>query len=105
MIVDGRVRARRSPSATISAAGSPQIAAARSTGHSSSRSESSGQPTVWAASHSSSVPSASRITRISAERERGVGARARREVLVAALRRGRASGSMQITCARRRAPR
>ena len=48
MIVDGRVVANRSPSAAMAATGRPQIAAARSTGHSSSRPDSSGQPTVWA---------------------------------------------------------
>ena len=99
MIADGRVAARRSPRPRTTSTGSPQMVAARSTGHSSSRAESSGQPTVCDASHASSAAPASRITRISPRASaasvpgRGATCSSHRSAV------GDRSGSMQTTCA------
>ena len=95
----GRVAASRSPSATIRSTGSPVIAAARSSGHSSRRASSSGQPTrvrrelvaVRGARVEDDVHQA--------ERQRGVGAGQRREVLVARSAVRVRSGSIATTCA------
>ncbi len=64
-IAVGRVVAIRSPSRRTVPGGRPHSAAARSTGQSSSRAASSGQPVVCAASHASSAAPASRTWRIS----------------------------------------
>ena len=83
----------RSPRPRTTSTSSPHSSAARSTDHSASRASSSGQPTVCASSHSRSAAPASSTWRIEPEGQRGVGARQRRDVLVAA---GRGVGADRV---------
>ena len=100
MIVDGRVAARRCRGATISSSGSPQIAAARSTGHSSSRARELGPadgvcrpatPRRWRRRRGSRASARARARR----RCRGAARCARRSARPC----GERSGSMQTTWA------
>ena len=97
----GRVVTMRSPRRRTTSTSSPHSAAARSTGHSSSRASSSGQPTVCASSHSRSAAPASRTWRISprasAASVPGSGARCSSERAAVSVR----SGSIATTCAPR----
>ncbi len=84
-IAVGRVDAIRSPSPRTADDSSPHTSAARSTGHSASRSSSSGQPTVYRAEPLTILRPGVEDGAHQAERQRGVRSRQRCDVLVRAF--------------------